>query len=83
MLMNAKRENSDSAPASNRIVVTRWQIVSERSTSDNSGCEQLRHRSIRLVNYQQPFRSHIKGSVVGAAGQALCAPYFPYSANRL
>ena len=51
-----------------RIVVTRWQIVSERSTSDNSGCEQLRHRPKRLVYCDQPFRSHIKGSVVGATG---------------
>ena len=66
--MNAKRENSDSAPASNRIVVTRWQIVSERSSSASSGCEQRSLSPKRLVNCQQPFRFHLKRSVVGATG---------------
>ena len=32
-------------------------------------------RPKRLVYCDQPFRSHIKGSVVGAAGQAHCAPH--------
>ena len=67
--MNAKRENSDSAPASNRIVVTRWQIVSERSTSDNSGCEPLSHRPKRLAYCDQPFRYHLK-SVGGGRDRA-------------
>ena len=37
-----------------RIVATRWQIVTKRSTSDNSGCEQRIHRPIRLANCRQP-----------------------------
>ena len=35
-------------PHDSRIVATRWQIVSERLTSDNSGCEQRSHRPISL-----------------------------------
>ena len=49
-----------------RIVPPRWQIVSERSTSYNSGCEPLSHRPTWLVDCDQPFRCHIKASVVGA-----------------
>ena len=64
-------------------MVTRWQIVSERSTSDNQGCEQLRHRPKRLVYCDQPFRSHIKGSVVGAAGIEPATPTMSTSALPL
>jgi len=48
-------------------VITRLQIVTERSKIESQGCEQRSHRLNRLAGCEQPYSFHLKRVGVGAA----------------